>query len=178
VTVPRMTLGTVTVVKSMKKYLILLSIFVSLLPALFAQEEPADIVDAQIEQVWNIRQTTGNIDEFGPNTMGQAMCILRLKEHAVQPLASHLEWEKDWMIRYWIVDLLGYLPGSQKIMILKKTVGNESEHVRVRLRAVESLAKSEDTQAAVRCLVELKKEVKNKKVKSRISECLSALQRK
>ncbi|MFH1379147.1 MAG: HEAT repeat domain-containing protein [bacterium] len=123
-----------------------------------AEPNAMDTVHQQIEQVWRIRQDTTGLDAFGRQTMAQAMKILPLKSQAVKPLISYLTLENDWMIRYWIIDLLGYFKSDEIVDILSAVIRDASEELDVRLKAVESMQKQEYHSAdnALRSLSKLK----------------------
>lgn len=144
----------------------------------FSEEtEALHIVHQQIESVWQIRQEITDLNRFGRRTMAEAMKILPLGESAVDPLVSYLAWEQDWMIRYWIVDLLGYFKSGTIVETLYLLIQDDSEELDVRLKAVESLEKQE-YDAAGRSLKLLLRDVPDKKIVKKIRRSLKVVRKK
>lgn len=142
-----------------------------------AGARPDDVVERALENVWDIRQETSDLDEFGRVTMAQAMEVLTLKDRAIEPLIFHLSWEQDWMVRYWLADLLGYFRSDRVADILQGVVGDTAEEMPVRMKAVDSLGRQFLKEARVR-LGELARSVTHKKLKRKIRDRLQVISQK
>lgn len=138
---------------------------------LFAENSVGDMVDEQIERIWNVRQECADLDEFGRKTMKESMNILSLESECIPYLAAHLEWENDWMIRFWIVDLIGYIKAPRVLELLSSIIEDSSEDIEIRLRAVESLAQQEYP-SAFNDLSRLHYAVEDESLRQKIEEML------
>lgn len=94
----------------------------------------------RMEEVEAVARLTKGLDALGRATMPQSVALLELGPDAIAPLSLWLEkGAQDWRMRYWVVDLLGFLKDPDSLKPLVRVVKNSKEAKVVRLRALRSL---------------------------------------
>ncbi len=83
-------------------------------------------------------RAAGSLDAFGRATMSEGKVILDLGEGAVYAVALHCG-HRDWKVRYWIADMLGYLDNSDAGRPLLRMLEKEGEHPLVKQQALRSM---------------------------------------
>ena len=80
-----------------------------------------------------------NLDYLGLSTMSEAVEIMDIGAAAVPVLVKKLKDSANWKLRYWIVDIMGYIPCRSNIVPLIEVIEDSREKEIVRIRACESL---------------------------------------
>lgn len=103
-----------------------------------AQGEP--LARSALAQVETLAGITKTLDQLGKETMTQAATVLDLGEAAAPEL---LVWfkdrNKDWRVRYWAADMLGYVGRNNDADALLRCALNTLEKKPLRLRSAESV---------------------------------------
>ena len=117
--------------------------------ALRTRRLPVSEDTADIEAMQNLRRVLHNIekmayrkknlDYLGTNTMNEAVMVMDMGEEAVPMLSAALKGSKNWIFRYWIADIMGYMESRDCIIPLIELIEDNTEKKAVRIRACESL---------------------------------------
>lgn len=109
-----------------------------------AEQEPTiyDKINISIimHEVENISRSTDNLDEFGKRTLKQGKEILDIGAKCIYVLSWYLD-NPDWKVRFWIVDIMGYLKNMEAERPLSRVIDNPDEEKTVKDRALKSLKK-------------------------------------
>jgi hypothetical protein len=79
------------------------------------------------------------LEYVGRNTMVEAVQIMDIGSSASVVLIGRLKTADNWKFRFWIVDLMGYIPSRDNILPLIEIVEDPREKEIIRVRACESL---------------------------------------
>ena len=96
-------------------------------------------VRAIVNEVQSISKRCRTLDEFGRKTIEQGKKVLSIGECAVYPLSTCLDDNTDWKVRFWIIDMLGYLENPDARRPLLRTINNAAEKEIVKQQAEKSL---------------------------------------
>lgn len=96
-------------------------------------------VNQIITTVEKICLSTDNLDLIGKKTMKQSQEIMDIGKDASLPLIKNFQNSDNYKLRYWIVDILGYLQDERNLYILEEIVQDEEENFKVRKKAAESI---------------------------------------
>ena len=92
-----------------------------------------------------VRITAGesqSLDSLGLATMAEAIEIMEIGSGAVKILTEELKREKeDWRIRFWLIDMLGYLNHEYAVEPLASIMLNSSEKRENRICAIGALGR-------------------------------------
>ena len=78
---------------------------------------------------------------LGKRTLAQGAVILDLGAESLPVLLEALtDRGRDWKVRYWAADMLGYVGDGQTAYVLMEVARDGKENGPVRVRAVESVA--------------------------------------
>ena len=91
-----------------------------------------------INEVSAISKDCVTLEEFGKRTISQGKDILLAGSAAVYPLSGCLA-GSDWKVRFWIVDMMGYLENNDAKRPLMRIIRNKNENPKVRAQAEKSL---------------------------------------
>ena len=80
-----------------------------------------------------------NLDYLGRSTMSEAVEIMDIGAGAIPVLVRKLKDSANWKLRYWIVDIMGYIQSRSNIVPLIEVVEDNMEKEIIRIRACESL---------------------------------------
>jgi len=97
-----------------------------------------------ISQLEKISKKCGTLEEFGRQTVTLGMNILSIGPSAVYVLSPRIN-NQDWKVRFWIVDILGYLGNPDAERPLTRVINNETEQEEVREQAAKSLKRLKET---------------------------------
>lgn len=123
----------------LKRIFILLCLLASA-EFLYGGEKEENLIRSVLNQVEIIAQKSKTLDEFGKQTLTQSATILDLKESSESVLLKTVaQSNKDWKVRFWVVDILGYVGNSETETVLLKIIGNEKEKSLIRIKSLESL---------------------------------------
>jgi hypothetical protein len=115
-----------------------------------------------------------SLNQLGRSTMKEAVDIMDMGPQVAVLLVEKLKKSGNWKMKYWIVDMLGYIDNSNSIFPLLEIIEDPSEKQQVRLRACETL-KELNYKAAVESLHTSAEIVKDIKIKAKILETINAL---
>lgn len=91
-----------------------------------------------VGQVARISTGCSTLDELGRSTLAQSAALLDMGPDAVYCLSLCLD-SSDWRVRFWVVDILGYLDNPDAQRPLMRILADNDEDVRVRRQACRSL---------------------------------------
>lgn len=91
-----------------------------------------------IRSIEKLSQKSKNLNEFGSKTLKQSKDILDIGHSSVYVLSTLLD-NPDWKVRFWIVDIMGYLNNIDAERPLIKILNNKNERKIIRKRALKSL---------------------------------------
>ncbi|GEM_PF-1880056 len=114
------------------------------------------------------------LEYVGKNTMSEAVEIMDTGPQTAPILIGWLKGTRNWKMRFWIVDMLGYVGGVDNILPLIEVIENPDENIHVRLRACESI-KELKYRSAIDYLVVSRDIVDNINVKRKIEEVIEFL---
>lgn len=110
---------------------------------LFASQEEK-LIQNTLEQVEKICKRTKNIESLGKETLSQSAVLLDLSESSLPALIKIVRnRNKDWRMRYWAADMIGYVGNPKTVAVLLKLAQNKKEKKLIRLRALDSIAEIE-----------------------------------
>ena len=141
-----------------------------------------DLSKGILDQVETAARKARTLEELGKETLGQSAEILDLGEASQKALLGTLKnRKKDWKLRYWAADILGYVGNGSAVGPLLSAAGDSRHDRRVRLRSCDSLAeiafrKKTDPQKLRARLGKMLKKEKDKAVKKKIRETLKKLE--
>lgn len=115
-----------------------------------------------------------DLDYFGRSTLKESVEIMELGAKASPVLVERLKMSKNWKFRFWIVDMLGYIPHRDNIVPLIEVIEDCTEEEIVRLRACESLKELNYLQAVEHLLISMDM-IENDRVKEEINETIEFL---
>ncbi|MBN1822931.1 MAG: HEAT repeat domain-containing protein [Endomicrobiales bacterium] len=91
-----------------------------------------------ISAVSEISRGCPDIEELGKQTLAHAQEILDMGPSAVYALSLHMG-EPDWKVRFWIIDIMGYLENYDAKRPLLRAINNRHEKKAVKEQAIKSL---------------------------------------
>jgi hypothetical protein len=91
-----------------------------------------------VRELERISKDSVTLDEFGQRTLKQSQEVLQIGAPAVYSLSLCLN-NKDWRVRFWIADILGYLNNPDARRPLLRLLDNNTERQAVRKRAIVSI---------------------------------------
>jgi hypothetical protein len=95
---------------------------------------------SSLAQVESLAKTSRSLDQLGKDTLTQAATFLDLGKTGLPVLTPAVnDRRKDWRVRFWAADLLGYVGVEASVPYLMKAAANEKERKEVRLRALDSI---------------------------------------
>ncbi len=107
---------------------------------LFAGAEEDRITAAALKRLESISRREPQLDRFGKSTLSESAVLLDLGKESVPGIMKYLKRKNgDWKVRYWAVDMLGYVGNASENEALKKICGDRKERFEIRVRARESL---------------------------------------
>lgn len=115
-----------------------------------------------------------DLDYLGRSTLKESVEIMELGVKVSHVLVEKLKLTGNWKFRFWIVDMLGYIPNRDNIVSLIEVIEDSTEEELVRLRACESLEELSYLQAIEHLLISMDM-VENKGVKRKINETIEFL---
>ncbi|MFH1416549.1 MAG: HEAT repeat domain-containing protein [Elusimicrobiota bacterium] len=136
-------------------------------------EETAQKVRKTLEKVRKMASQS-SLDYLGRNTMNESVMLMDLGPAVSSILVEELRTTSDWKYRFWLVDMLGFLPTPDNIIPLIEVLEDYTENVSVRLRACESL-KELKYREAVEHLMISRDMVKSQKIAEKIDESIGYL---
>jgi hypothetical protein len=95
-------------------------------------------VRSAVQEVAAISRRSGTLDELGRQSMRQSAAVLKEGPGAVYTLSGCLV-SSDWKVRYWIVDIMGYLDNANAERPLLRVLNDTHENESVRQCARRSL---------------------------------------
>lgn len=126
----------------MRVILLFLSVTCSCLSPAFGVQPLGGEVNEQVRSIILEVETASRqfaaLDEFGKKTVDQGKAILSIGPAAVYELSARLD-NPDWKVRFWIIDILGYLENNDAKNILIKVSVDRKEYGRIREQARRSL---------------------------------------
>ena len=103
-------------------------------------DKEAPLAQGILNQVETAARKAKTLEELGKETLSQSAEILDLGEAAQKPLLEALkDRKKDWKLRFWVVDILGYVGDGASEGALLKAARNSKENKLVRGRAKKAL---------------------------------------
>ena len=130
-----------------------------ILPAAESSRVKIDIETAQkINKILDsVRNTAMEhpLDYLGRNTMAEAVKIMDAGVGASEVLIKRLKTAYDWKFRFWIVDLMGYIPDRDNILPLIEIIEDPLEKDIIRFRACESLKELDYTKSIEQLLISM-----------------------
>jgi hypothetical protein len=145
---------------------------------LCAGEREKELTRNILIQVESLSNKAKTLDFLGKETMSQSAEIMDLGEESLPVLLQALkDRTKDWKLRYWVTDLLGYVGTGACEDDLLLVIKNPGEKKLIRLRACDSLAgisergKLDGRKLRIR-LKSLLKSVRNKEVARKIQRTI------
>lgn len=149
---------------------------------LSAETNEEQLASSVLSQVRFIASKTKTLEELGKQTLSQAAIFLDMKESALPILHRALKpAEKNWKVRYWVCDLLGYIGNAETSQKLLQIVGDENEVNLTRRRALDSILEIERRESGIgkkELKVKLRliaKKIKNARVKKKIQWTIKRL---
>lgn len=126
----------------LKKFLFyfffLQTLFCFQLPS-FAGMREEELIQSTLLQVEAISERSKTLEMLGKETLSQSSTLLDLSSASVPALLKVLQnRKKNWKLRYWATDMLGYVGDSKAAAELLKIVRDEQEVRLIRLRALDS----------------------------------------
>lgn len=140
-----------------------------------------------LSEVESICKRSKTLEAAGKETLSQSATLLDFGESTLPVLLKTLNnRKKNWKMRYWITDLLGYVGNKKTVYTLLKIAGNEKEIKEIRLRALDSLLElqrrnntdSELLNWVKKKLRKLGKQTQDQKIRRKIQATLSKMKRK
>lgn len=134
-----------------------------------------------LAQVESLARASRSLDRLGKDTMTQAATFLDLGDDGLPVLVrASIDRRKDWKVRFWTVDLLGYVGREDTVPYLLQAAANARERREVRLRALDSIAGISGRKpvrlAPVRAaLRRLRKRTRDRRVRRKIGSVLAKL---
>ena len=102
----------------------------------WAGEKEKAIARSALREVEAIARREKNLDKFGKSTLSQAAVILDFGVQAQPVLLMNLkDKRKDWKVRFWVADILGYVGDEGSAGALWNMEKNLRERKEVRQRA-------------------------------------------
>ncbi len=98
-----------------------------------------EIAGTALREVRYISGHSRSLDMFGKGTVSQSAVVLDLSTAAQPALFKELRENKDWKVRYWVADILGYVGDAQALDPLFRVARRKGEKTETRLRALDSL---------------------------------------
>ncbi len=121
------------------------------------------------------------LEEFGKKLLTQSSVVLDMPEMSRPILVrTARNLDKDWKVRYWCVDMLGYIGTQKSVRTLQKILLNENEMGPVRARSIDSMLeihrRLNTKPAAVRSdLREFQNKIQNAAVKQKLVSAIDSL---
>ncbi len=106
--------------------------------------DPAIIgkVESILKRVRIKADESQDLDSLGIATMEEAIEMMKVGSGAVKILTEELEGEKDdWRIRFWLIDMLGYLNHEYAVRMLASIMLNSNEKRENRICAIGALGR-------------------------------------
>jgi hypothetical protein len=93
-----------------------------------------------LREAERICRASRTLEQFGKSTLSQSVAILDMENASLPPLLETAKnRSKDWKLRFWAVDLLGYVGNEETAPALLAIVRNSGERRTVRLKALSAL---------------------------------------
>jgi hypothetical protein len=147
----------------------------AVIPKKKIDDETVQKVEKILKRVENISKNKG-LEFLGRSTMSESVELMDMGVKVCPVLVSKLKISKDWKLRFWLVDLLGYIPSRENIIPLVEVIEDSTEKEITRLRACDSLKELNYTESIEHLLI-AKDIVKNEKLKQKIEETIERLKR-
>jgi HEAT repeat protein len=135
--------------------------------------ETVQKVESILKRVENIAEKR-NLDELGRSTMSESVELMDIGAKVTPVLIDKLKISENWKLRYWIVDLLGYIPNRQNVIPLVEVVEDNTENQITRIRACDSLKELRYNDAVEHLLI-AKDIVKEEELRNKIQETIDFL---
>lgn len=144
-------------------------------------DEPAAGLDAEKQQrIEKILDSVSreadrlSLESLGRSTMKESVNIMDVGPLAASHLIRRLKKARNWKMRYWLVDMLGYIDSRDGLWPLLEIIEDPTEKEEVRLRACEALKELNYSEVVddLRISAEI---VENRKIKEKIIETISSL---
>ena len=141
-----------------------------------------ELAGSVLLQVEKLSENAETLDQLGKETLEQSAAILDMGESSLPLLLKMFRDKgKNWKMRYWATDILGYVGNRKTLPHLFKSVRDETEYQTIRLRALDSIMeisrKDGDTASVRRDLLKMLPRIKNKKVREKIKASAGMLTR-
>ncbi|MEA3506371.1 MAG: HEAT repeat domain-containing protein [Elusimicrobiota bacterium] len=115
-----------------------------------------------------------SLENLGRSTMKESVDIIDMGTLAASHLIRKLKKARSWKMRYWLVDMLGYIQSRDGLWPLLEIIEDPTEKEEVRLRACEALKELNYSEIAdnLRISAELVKDIK---IKEKIIETINSI---
>lgn len=144
-----------------------------------AAGEEEELLQSTLKEVEFIAKNTKTLEAFGKETLSQSQIFLDLKSSGVPLLLQTLKRkEKNWKVRYWACDMLGYVGEAEAEKELLSLVSDQSQARLLRLRALDSILEIERRAAGIgkkelrTKLYKLAKKIKDVRLKRKIQKTI------
>jgi len=138
-----------------------------------ADVELAQKVEHILNKVYKIAQKN-ELDYLGRSTMSESVELMDMGAKVIPVLVEKLKVTDNWKLRFWIVDIMGYIPSKDNILPLIEVIEDNTEREEVRLRSCESLRELKYKNAKEHLLISIDI-VNNKRVKEEINKTINYL---
>ena len=147
---------------------------------IWAGQREEDLTLSALKEVDAVALRSSSLDAFGKATLSQSTVILDLGSQAQAPLLRFLnDRQQDWMTRYWVADMLGYIGDQSALEGLLQVVRKRGENAQIRMRCLDSIegisARGKNRREISRRLKLSLKQVENAQVRKKVKEVLRKL---
>jgi len=147
----------------------------AVIPKKKIDDETVQKVEKILNRVENIAKNR-ELEFLGRSTMSESVELMDMGVKVCPILVSKLKVSRNWKLRFWLVDLLGYIPSRENIISLVEVIEDSTEKEATRLRACESLMELNYTESIEHLLI-AKDIVTNEKLKQKIELTIKRLKR-
>jgi hypothetical protein len=142
-------------------------------PAVGLDKEKQQRIEKILDSV-SQKASRMSLESLGRSTMKESVDIIDMGPLAVSHLIRRIKKTRNWKMRYWLVDMLGYIDSRDGLWPLLEIIEDPAEKEEVRLRACETLKELNYSDIADN--LQLSAEiVKNIKVKEKIIETINLI---